>query len=1033
MFLTRFALKNPVAILISVMLLIVMGVASFTQLPIQLFPDTSRPQLSIATFWRSAAPQEMESQIVEPQEQAFAGMTGLEEMRVFVNQGAVFLNLTFANGTDMDQALIETVGRMNQLPPMPLDVVGPNAFGGFGGGAGELLIYYFIQALPENPNDINDYSDFVNNVVVPRISSIDGVAAAQPNWGIQNLEYQIIFDPYRAAALGISIPQVANALRGNQDVSGGDATIGRRSFTVRYEGEYDPDELEELVIDWRDGSPVHLGDIATVGINYGESQSFAYQNGNPAIGIQIMRESGANFLATLNAVKDAMDELNENEAGELGLTLQPSFDASVFIYRAINLLRTNLLLGILMAIGGLWLFLRKARATLLISLAIPVSLLATIIILFALGRSLNVISFAGLAFATGMVLDAAIVVMENIVRRREAGDSPDEASEKGAGQVWGALFASTTTTVAIFLPIIFLNDAEGQLFADLAITIAVGVAVSMLVAVTILPVAARSWVRDEGKAVRQPLLNHLASGIMKLTNGRFRRMGLIAGMIIVPVALTSVLIPDTDYLPPVRRDAVDAFFILPPGSNADWVQSDVVDVVIDRLAPYMSGEREPALKNYYIGGQGGAFATAGIRAEDIGDVRELERIVRDEIVTGIPDVTAFAARGQLFGNFGQNGAVQINLQSADADRLNHAAQEGIRLLRERFPGVNVNANPSPQSNQPTISIIPDDRRIQEVNWTRASIASVITTLNDGQFIGEYFDGDRRLNMILRTEPWNNIQDFEGVPVVTPSGAVVPIGDLVEVRETLAPTSLQRVDRRRTITLNMSQPEDVTLEEVLGIIRTDVEPALYDALPADGSIIYGGSADALTRAITTMTQNFLFALFILFLILAGLFRSIRDALIVLVSIPLATVGGIVVLNILDAVLQATVQQRQSLDLLTMMGFIILLGLVINNAILLVDQTRQGERDGLSRKDAVDKALRIRLRPIFMSTMTSILGMTPLLVFPGAGSEIYRGLAAAIVGGMSVSLIFTLLLLPSLLRVGESRQTNQLSEPNMVPAE
>jgi multidrug efflux pump subunit AcrB len=1029
--LTRFALKNPVAILIAVLLVAVIGAMSVTRLPVQLFPDTNRPQLFVQTFWRAASPQEMESQIVEPQEQALAGISGLEELRVNIGQGAAFLNLTFANGTDMDQALIDVVGRMNQLPPMPLDAVGPNINSGFGGGSGEILIYYFVQALPGNPREINDYSDFINNTVVPRLSALPGVANAQANWGLRPQEYQIVFDPYRAAALGVSIPEIAAALRGNTDVSGGDATIGRRAYTMRYEGEYDPSELADLVVDWRDGRPVYLRDVADARIDYGENNTFAYQNGNPAIGIQITRENGANFLAALNAVKDEIAVINESEAAELGLSLQPSFDASVFIYRAINLLRTNLALGIALAIGGLWLFLRRSRATLIISLAIPISLLATLIVLFVLGRTLNVISLAGLAFATGMVLDAAIVVMENIIRRREAGDDAHTASEKGAGQVWGALFASTTTTVAIFLPIIFLDDAEGQLFADLAITIAVGVAISMFVAVTILPVATEKWVRDRAGPAKQPIIEKLTNFLMRLTGGTLRRIGIIAGLILLPTAASWFMLPNLDYLPPVRRDAIDVFFQLPPGANPQWVDEEVASVIIERAEPYMSGEEEPALLNYYFG-TFGTFANAGFRARDIGDIRALEELVRNEIIAGIPDVGAFAFRGELFGGFGQGGGIQVNLQSADQDRLSAAAVLGVNMLRERFQGTNINANPPPQATQPSLSIIPNDRRIQESGWSRAQVGTVIAALGDGQFVGEYFDGDQRLNMILRTEGWDDVQELEGIPVATPSGAIVPLGDLVDVQESLSPTGIQRVDRRRTITINISQPEGQTLEEMLDVIQNDVEPALLQALGADGSIVYGGSADSLNRAISTMLQNFAFALFILFLILAGLFRSIWDALLVMISIPLATVGGVAVLRILDFVMQQTTQQRQPLDLLTMMGFIILLGLVINNAILLVDQTRQGERSGLSRSDAVRKALRIRLRPIFMSTLTSILGMTPLLIFPGAGSEIYRGLAAAIVGGMSVSLIFTLVLIPSLLRIGENAPAHQ-GRSELAPAE
>ncbi|MEE2524973.1 efflux RND transporter permease subunit [Hyphobacterium sp. HN65] len=1025
--LTRLSLNNPAAVFVGIALIVLMGAAALTRLPVQLFPDTDRPTVNIATFWRSASPLEMESEIVEPQEQALAGLPGLEEMRVFVSEGAAFVNLTFSVDTDMTQTAIDISNRLSQVPPLPRDAVGPN-IGGFGGDAQQSLIWFFLQALPGNPHEIHEYSTFANDVIIPRLESIPGVASVNIGWGLRPQELRVTVDPFRAAELGVTLPQISAAIVNNSDVSGGNAEIGRRSYQMRFEGEFEPEELDDLVIVWREGSPVYLRDVADVDVTYGERNNFTYQNGNPAMGIEIRRQAGANVLAALDAVKAEVEEINRTLLAERDLVMAPSFDASVFIMRAINLLRTNLLIGIAMAIVGLWLFLRRPRATLIISLTIPISLLATLIVLFLFGRTLNVISLAGLAFATGMVMDAAIVVLENIIRRREMGEDPDTASEKGATQVWGALLASTATTVAIFLPLIFVSDVEGQLFADLAITIAVGVGVSMIVAVTVLPVAVKHLVRDKKDATRQRIMSLIADKVMALTDNRALRYGTIAVLLAVPVALSLVLRPPMDYLPPVKRDAVDVFFAFPPGSNLEWIETEVAATLIERLEPYMSGEREPALRNYYFGTfPGGSGATAGIRVQDQSRVRELEEIVRNEIIVGIPDVFGFAQQGDLFGGFAQGGNVQINIQSADPEARARAAQIGLQALRERFPGININANPPPQATQPRLTMIPNDRRIQEAGWARRNVAGMISMLGDGQFIGEYFDGQSRMNIILRSEGWSTPDELAGIPIVTPSGAVVPLDDLVEIREEVGIGNIQRLDRRRTITINLNQPEGQSLEEILEVVQNEVAPLIQAALPVDGTITYGGSADSLARAQMTMLSNIAMALVILFLILAGMFRSIWDAILVLVSIPLAGIGGVIMLQILNLF------SDQPLDLLTMMGFFILLGLVINNAILLVDQTRQGEREGLSRRDAVDQALRMRLRPIFMSTLTSILGMLPLLLFPGVGSEIYRGLAAAIVGGMSVSLIFTLVLIPSLLRIGKARQPRPVVAAQTLPAE
>jgi multidrug efflux pump subunit AcrB len=344
-----------------------------------------------------------------------------------------------------------------------------------------------------------------------------------------------------------------------------------------------------------------------------------------------------------------------------------------------------------------------------------------------------------------------------------------------------------------------------------------------------------------------------------------------------------------------------------------------------------------------------------------------------------------------------------------------------------FPGANVRAFPPPELAEPELRIYPDDARIAEVGWNRNAIASVIRTLGNGLWLGEYFNGEKRMDIILKAGGWETPEQLAAIPVMTPAGEVVPLGELVQVDRTTGPGQIRRVNGRRTVSLSLSPPENVSLESAVKRIKEEVEPLLRSSLPDDGTIIYGGSADSLSDAIETMSSNFLLALVILFLLMAGLFRSIKDSAIVALTIPLAGVGGIISLQVLNLF------TFQPMDLLTMIGFIILLGLVVNNSILLVDQTRRAEREGLSRDAAVEKALNIRLRPIFMSTFTTIFGMLPLVLMPGEGSVIYRGLATTIVGGMTCSLFFTLLMLPSLLRLGTARSvTNAVQESTQSPA-
>jgi multidrug efflux pump subunit AcrB len=463
--LTEASLANPAAVAVAVALVCLFGGIALTGLPLQLFPDIERPQMTVQTDWRAASPQELESEIVEPIENVLQGLPGLEEMESNINGGGSWINLTFAIGTDMKAMLVEVLARLNRLPPLPRDANPPVVQVG-ADDANQSLTYFFVQKLPGTPGDVADYRRLIEDRIVPRISSVEGVAGVEVNGGPRE-EVSITLDMTRAAAYGITIPEVAAQAVRATDISGGSFDAGRRQYALRYAGSYAPDELGELILAWRDGRPVRLADVATIEVGRPEQRFFPYQNGNPAIGLRIMRESGANVLATLTEVKRVIGELRERELEPLGLAIEQSYDSSVFINRAIGLLSGSLLAGVLLAVGCLWWFLRDGRATVLIATAIPISLLATFILLELTGRSLNVISLAGLAFAVGMVMDAAVVVAENIVRLRESGMPTAQAALAGTRQVSGALLASTLTTVAVFLPVIFMADVEGQLFADL--------------------------------------------------------------------------------------------------------------------------------------------------------------------------------------------------------------------------------------------------------------------------------------------------------------------------------------------------------------------------------------------------------------------------------------------------------------------------------------------------------------------------------------------------------------------------------------
>jgi len=1010
--LTRLCLKNPAAAGVFLALITLLGAMSLMRLPVQLFPAIERPQIGIWTGWRASSPREVESEIIEPIERELRGIPGMTKLQSWSNSGGGWISVEFALGTNMDQAFMEVNARLQRVRGLPAEADRPRINSGGGGDAGDTLIFLFLQRLPGNENKNVRLSDFAEQRIAPDIEAVPGVGGVDVNSDDGEEIVRIEFDPFLAAQLGITLDEISQNVNRSSDVTGGSVEVGRRNYTMRFEGRFTADQLNDTILAWRNGAPVKLGDIAEVSVAPDDRRGVVYQNGNPAIGMRVIREPGANTLDAIDALTEVLDELNAGPLADMGYAIHKSFDPSVFIKRAISLLTNNLMIGVFLAIGALWLFLRRAVPTLIIAAAIPICLMATIVMLSLFGRTINVISLAGLAFATGMVLDAAIVVLENFVRLREDGRSRFEAAEAAVAQVFGALFASTVTTIAIFIPIMFFEDVEGQLFADLALTIAIAVSFSLVVAVTLLPTGAHLFIKQDklpGGAKRPAFVTRLADMVMHATSTNPRRLTIVGGLTVLPIAIGFLLWPQLNYLPEVKRDAVDAFIGFPSGASADMIRKEFAEVVVERLEPYMSGEKEPALKNYYLySGEWGG--NTGIRVLDQSRVDEMVKIVNDEILAGFPDTRVFASQGNLFGNWGAAGSISLELQAADFDALGASVPAAIDIIQEALPGAQVWPNPDPQIVTPELRIIPNDRRIAEVGMTRDSVARAVRALGDGQWLGEFFHEDGRIDILLRAKEWTEPEFLETAPIATPTGAVVPLGELVTIGRGVGPQRIRRVDGRRTISLGISAPEGMALGPAVETLKDNAQQRLFEVLPPGASMKWGGDADSLARAIKNLGGNFLLAIAILFLIMAALFKSVKDSALVIVTLPMATVGGILAIRGFDLI------NPLPLDLLGMIGFIILLGLVVNNAILLVAQTRASEAQGKSRPEAVHEALLLRIRPIFMSTSTSLMGMLPLVLSPGAGSLIYRGLATVIVGGMAVSTMFTLLLLPALLQLG-----------------
>ena len=1004
----RLALGNPVATLVACLLVVLFGALTLDQLPIQLTPELDRPEIVITTGWRAAAPEEIESEIIEPQENQLRGLPGMKELLSEASLGKAKITISFDVDYDLNRALIEVINRLNQVHNYPEDANEPVLR--TAGGRSRPIAWFIIKPNTDNQRPIETYKDFVEEVVQTRFERVPGIALSEVRGG-HEYEVRITIDPYKAAGLGIDLPKAAQLVGGNDDISGGTANVGKRRYILRYAGALTPQQLSELNLEWRDGKAITLRDIAEVEVRTVDRNNFVITKGSQSIAVNAYRETGVNVLETMRELREVVNEIETGPFKRANLNIEQVYDETIYIDSAIELLRNNLGLGILLAVVILWWFLRKLRATLIVTLTIPLCLLVTFLMMKTTGRTINVISLAGMAFAVGMVMDAAIIVLENIVRMRERGIPAMKAALEGTQQVWPALLASTLTTVAIFLPIIFLKDQSGQLFSDLAIVISSAIVTSLFVACLVIPTAMYKFTADiKLEDLHSIWWDRATNFIMNITKTAVQRAFWIFGLIGISIAVTYITFPKTDYLPEGNRNLVFGTVIPPPGVNIEHIEKEMGNVITKRMQPYIDGSKEPKIKHYFFVARAGSIFL-GARAEesDKDQVNKTLDVVRNA-VSDFPDTFAFARKASLFSGVGGRTEIDINIQGNDIDSLLRAAQVGYVQIPKVF-GPKTRAQPRPglQLAEPELRMIPREDRLVESGWDRNTMANITQLLGQGLFVGEYFNGEDKLDIYARVQTWHTPEELAAIPLYTPMSGVLPVSELVDIKRTAGPDRIRRLDRRRTVTLELRPPQDMPLEVALSKIQEEIIPVIEQQLPEDGEIRLSGSADNLKTTVKNFTNSFILAVIILYLLISALFRSFTDSLLVILALPLATVGGVLMLRILQL----------PADLLTMLGFIILLGLVVNNAILLVHQARITEREGKSRREAVRESIRIRLRPILMSTLTSIFGMLPLLLIPGAGTELYRGLAGVIVGGMFVSTAFTLILLPSLLQLGEFR--------------
>ncbi len=1051
----RFAIDRPIAVMAIVIMAVLFGALSLLRIPVQLAPDVRKPIVVVETSWPGAAPAEIEREIVNRQEDAFRGLEGLEIMTSRSRTGQAEVTLEFAVGSDMGDILLLVSNRLDRVGGYPAEAGEPTL--NTSGSDDSPIAWVTVSAGEGNTRHLPEYGDFVEDVVKDRLERIDGVSTVNVFGGVSQ-ELQIVIRPDELARFGLTIPQVVQTLRSeNISVSAGDIDEGKRRYVVRAEGNLDTVEAVESVILRSTGQGtsgalgrVSLSDLADVGFAYKENTARLRFRGEPALAFNVVREQGANVISTMEEVKIVLEELASGPVAEQNLVLEQVYDETVYIEGAIDLVTQNIWIGGLLAAGVLLLFLRSPRATLVISLAIPVSIVATFVAMAATGRTLNVISLAGIAFAVGMIVDAAIVVLENIFRLREAGMTRRQAAYEGARQVWGAILVSALTTVMVFIPILVMQLEAGQLFRDIAVAISVSVLLSLVVAVTVIPaLSSRLLAGGEQKMLPLPGIDHLARGFKWLVMGyvrltvRFRTLGIVMVALIGTGAATAayLYLPKLEYLPEGNRNLVFGFIIPPPGYNLDTTET-IAERIEAVARPMWEARPDPVTPDglpslqsfFFVATPGNSF----VGAATVDDTRVAEVIpILSRPIFAEPGTFGFMTQPSLFGRgIGGGRTIELNVSGDRLEDILGVAGRAAGIVAGLLPrseGHQFRPIPGLELGAPEVRLIPDRVRLADAGLSTEALAATVDAYNDGIRVAEINVGNRRIDLTLKGDPTAlsglRTQDVGAFPVVTPSGQIVPASELAEVRVTAGPTEIRHLERLRTVTLEVRPSDALPLEAAVELLETDVIAVLEEqGLPTGVRLTVSGTADQLSQTWNAIQINLLVAMVIVFLVMAILFESFVLPLVVMISVPVAAaggVGGLAVLNMFGT---------QPLDMLTLLGFVILVGIVVNNAILIVHQSLiHLKEEGMTPVDAIEEATRNRIRPIFMSTLTSICGMLPLVLFPGAGSELYRGLGAVVVGGLSMSAFLTLLTVPPLLRLTLRANTVRDADAAPVPAE
>ncbi len=1012
----EFSVKRPVTVTMLIGIVVVLGVYSLLNLGLDLLPDISYPSVSVLTRWEGAAPEDVERQLTQPLEEMLALISGVKGIKSFSREGMSVIIVEFEWGTNLDfaaQDIRDQISTFKHLLPE--------------GAEDPLVLKFDVSLMPiaayayTGDIDFNRLHDIAEDVIKARLERIEGVAAVSV-WGWRDREVQVLLDPAKITAMGIDPQNIRMALMfNNVNMPAGYVVDRNKEYLLRTYGEFRSlDEVGDVVVGMtKDYKPVHLRDVAEIRFSNKEVRGRAEVSGREGLWIMISKESGANTVNVMRKVLKEVDEIKE--ILPKNTKLYKMFDMSELIRRVIARTRDNGIVGALLAMLFIFIFLRSIRPTVAISLAIPLSIIATFIAIWAAGYTLNLMTMVGLMLGVGMLVDNAVVVIENIYRLIEEGHNRIVAAGKGAAQVGMAITASTLTTIAVFFPVLFVPGITGQLSKGFALTIAFALLSSLFVALTIVPVIAAQIFKREGassmrgakwfEVLREKYVRLLAWCL----DHKAATLAAVAFLFLASIALYPLV--GGEFIPKFDPPFTQVFFSLPRGTPIE----QTIDIAHE-LASVAEAEPDVLFSGMIVGRIQGSEFDLGAGSQgtptNVNEGAVFMRLkfkenrkktsyqITEELRRVFPKLrdsrfVVVDMSSQMFGG-AISGDIEVKIFGQDLSVLRRLANTALERIK-KIEGVG-SIQLSYREGLPELRIIPNKEKCARLGLSAAQVANAIKTYTLGAFAGRFNDPSGQIDIVVKLDEAerSKISQIMSLPVVSPTGAVVPLSQVADTVRVIGPVEIQREDQKRKVSLGITVREGYDLRRTTAKVKKAML-ALYNSPAWEEGYVFeiGGQAKQMKDLFKWMTIAIVVALLLVYMVMASQFESFLHPFVIMFTEPLCIIG----------VMWALLITGKTLSLPSFMGVVILAGIVVNNGIVLVDFVNQLRREkGYGIREALLEAGRLRMRPVLITALTTIFGMLPMALSRSQGSEMRSPMAIAVIGGLATATFLTLLVIP-----------------------